>query len=101
MVVNRRIEFVRTGWGTRVLAVVGMALGLGLAAALILLSVSIAIVLLPLVLIGLLVARWRWRKLMADSEGKTGRGDGGPPIIELDYEVVDKPSDSGREGHSR
>jgi hypothetical protein len=98
MVVYRRIEFVRSGWGARIGAVVGVALGLGLAAALLLLSVSIAIVLLPLVLVGLLVARWRWRKLMAEAE--SGPRDGGP-VIELDYEVVDKQSDSGPEGRRR
>jgi Flp pilus assembly protein TadB len=100
MVVYRRIEFVRSGWGARIGAVVGVALGLGLAAALLLLSVSIAIVLLPLVLVGLLVARWRWRKLMAEAESRTGARDGGP-VIELDYEVVDKQSDSGPEGRRR
>jgi membrane protein implicated in regulation of membrane protease activity len=92
MVVYRRVEFVRRGWGSRIGAVIGVALGLGLAAALLLLSVSIAIVLLPVILVVFLIARWRWRKLMAEAASRTGGRDAAK-TIEIDYEVVGKQDD--------
>lgn len=93
MAVYRRIEFVRTGWGSRLGGVLALALGLGLAAALLLLSVGIALVLLPVVLVALLIGRWRWRKLVAETEAAASERDG--RVIEIDYEVVDKQNDGG------
>lgn len=99
MVVYRRIEFVRTGWGSRIGGVVALALGLGLAAALLLLSVGIALVLLPVVVVALLVGRWRWRKLVAEAEARAAERD--DRVIEIDYEVIEKANDGGPEVHRR
>ena len=100
MVVYRRIEFAKGSWRSRVVGILAVALGLGLAVALLLLSIGLALVLLPIVVVALLIGRWRWRKLVAEAAARpdpTGRG----PVIELDYEVVEKPDDGGREARRR
>src|SRR5690606_23201412 len=98
--VYRRIEFSGSGWRGRIGTILAVALGLGLAAALLLLSLGIALLLLPVVAIAFLIGRWRWKKIMAEA---TQPPDAKPegPVIELDYEVVDRERGDAGDGRRR
>ncbi len=88
----QRIYVTNVGWGTRIMAILGVALGLALAAALVVLSIGIAIVLLPVVAVVAAIGWWRLRKMGAElrrqAEAETGRPTQGYRIIETEYEVV-------------
>ncbi len=90
MVVYRRLEFRNAGIGTRILGLLAALVGLGLAIVLIVFAVGVALVLLPIVVVAILIGRWRWKKMVAEAQKRTGPRDTGGPVIELDYEVVDR-----------
>ena len=90
MVVYRRIEFQNAGLGTRIAAFIAALLGLGLAVALIVFALGVALVLLPLVIVAILIGRWRWKKIIAEADKRTGRRDAQGPVLDLDYEVIDR-----------
>ena len=87
----QRVYVTNVGWGTRIMAILGVALGLALAAALVVLSIGIAIVLLPVVAVVAAIGWWRFRKMTADlrkqatAERPTAQGY---RVIEADYEVL-------------
>ena len=82
-------------WGSRIMAVLGVALGLALAAAFVVLSLGIALLLLPVVAVFAVIGWWRWRKMAAQfaaaqaEQGKQQdqRADGFR-VIETDYEIL-------------
>jgi membrane protein implicated in regulation of membrane protease activity len=87
----QRVYVTNVGWGTRIMAILGVALGLALAAALVVLSIGIAIVLLPVVAVIAAIGWWRLRKMTADlrrqapAERPTAQGY---QVIETEYEIV-------------
>lgn len=90
MVVYRRIEFRNASLGTRIVGFLAALVGLGLAIALMVFAVGIALVLLPVVIIAILIGRWRWKKVVAEARKSTGPRASHGPVIDLDYEVVDR-----------
>jgi Flp pilus assembly protein TadB len=90
MVVYRRIEFQNAGFGTRLGAFIAALLGIGLAVALIVFALGVALVLLPVVVVAILIGRWRWKKIVAEAQKRTGPRDAQGPVLDLDYEVIDK-----------
>jgi hypothetical protein len=94
MVVYRRIEFRNAGIGTRIAAFLAALLGLGLAIALLVFALGLALVLLPVVIVALLIGRWRWKKIIAEAEKQAPPRRGEGPVLDLDYEVVER--DPGR-----
>ena len=90
MVVYRRIEFQNAGFGTRIAAFVAALLGIGLAVALIVFALGVVLVLLPVVIVAILIGRWRWKKIVAEAQKRTGPRGAQGPVLDLDYEVIDK-----------
>jgi Flp pilus assembly protein TadB len=90
MVVYRRIEFQNAGPGTRIAAFVAALLGIGLAVALIVFALGVALVLLPVVIVAILIGRWRWKKIVAEAQKRAGPRGAQGPVLDLDYEVIDK-----------
>ena len=88
--VYRRIEFQNAGFGTRIVAFLAALLGIGLAVALMVFALGVALVLLPVVIVALLIGRWRWKKIVAEAEKRTGPRGAEGPVLDLDYEVIDK-----------
>ena len=88
----QRIYVTNIGWGTRIMAILGVALGLALAAALVVLSIGIAIVLLPVVAVVAAIGWWRLRKMGAELRKQAEAEAATPPqgyrVIETEYEVV-------------
>jgi membrane protein implicated in regulation of membrane protease activity len=88
----QRVYVTNVGWGTRIMAILGVALGLALAAALVVLSIGIAIVLLPVVAVIAAIGWWRLRRMTADlrrqatAEGRAPQD--GYRVIETEYEIV-------------
>lgn len=90
MVVYRRIEFQNAGLGTRIAAIFAALLGIGLAVALFVFALGVALVLLPVVIVAILIGRWRWKKIVAEAQKRTGPRGAPGPVLDLDYEVVDR-----------
>lgn len=94
----QRVYVTNVGWGTRIMAILGVALGLALAAALVVLSIGIAIVLLPVVAVVAAIGWWRLRKMSAELRRQAPpepAGAQGYRVIEADYEVLG-PNDPPR-----
>lgn len=94
----QRVYITNVGWGTRIMAILGVALGLALAAALVVLSIGIAIVLLPVVAVVAAIGWWRLRKMTADlrKQAPSERPPAeGYRVIEAEYEVLG-PNDPPR-----
>jgi hypothetical protein len=96
MVVYRQIEFAGVGWRGRVAGLLAVVLGVALVLALIVLSLGVAIVLLPVIAVAILVGRWRWRKLVAEAARRDRPDRGRGPVLDLDYEVIEKPRGEDR-----
>ncbi len=81
-------------WGSRILALFGVALGLALAVGFVILSLGIALLLLPVVAVFAAIGWWRWRKMAAQfaaaqaEHGRPERSAAGFRVIETDYEIL-------------
>lgn len=90
----QRVYVANMSWGTRIMAILGVALGLALAAALVVLSIGIAIVLLPVVAVIAAIGWWRLRKMGATLRTQAAAAQaangakGGYRVIETEYQVV-------------
>lgn len=84
-----RFGFRNLGWRGRLGFYVAVALGLALILALVILSLGLSLILLPVVAVALAVGRWRLSKLRA--EAGTPSSGAADRIIEIDYQVIDKP----------
>jgi len=97
----QRVYVANMSWGTRIMAILGVALGLALAAALVVLSIGIAIVLLPVVAVIAVIGWWRLRKMgaalrsQAAAAQAANSGQRDYRVIETEYEVV-RPDDPPR-----
>lgn len=91
---TRQIEYTITTRPSLFGAALASLFGMVVAGVFVLFTIGVAILLLPFVAVALGIVWWRWRKALASFRARMSetRSDDrfGGPVIDADYEIVDR-----------